>query len=1212
MVNAQEWLKRQKKYKNKGKIKQITELDIRGKGLESFLDLADFVNLERLDCSNNQLTSLDLSKCVNLTELWCHDNKFTELDLTSLTQLEIVKCYKNYLTNINYPLSSKKLTYLIISDNNLPEQDLSIFCQFTNLEELGIGGEDEERINQGIYNRFTGSLKPLKKLTKLEWLDIYNTDIDSGLEYLPDSIEEFFYSEVSKISRQLAPYKHDIKTWRKYKKEWEKKKGFNNREIEDWTKAGLKISESGFATYLKQKGYNLSNIEYLTEADKIAELREKYYKAQKWLEEKYPIKESIQELYLNEPELAGELDLADFNYLKRIYISHCVDESRLEIKNAYYDYLDYSEIRSRRELAEVKLGRIPGGKRIQGEAKIIKLKYFANAQKYLNQNYPQEERKYIEKLDLTNLDLEGDLDLEGFSKYGLGVCLIGNPRLGTIENKSKATTIYIGAQVWLNGKYSDKEEIKEIELEKEEQISGELIITDFPRLEKIDVGGNELTQLQINNCFLQSTKRLAELTIANCPKLEKINASGNQLINLDLSANTTLTNLNLGNNKLTQLGLGDNQKLEELDIGSNSFTSDLSVFSHLVNLKNLSLKNNYFTGSLKPLQNLTNLEELDISNTDVSHGLEYLPESLRSFNCGQVKTIEEELRKFGKPESGNFAQILQLWRKDDKLKKDLSKPSKRGFKTNLEGIDIAPLVPLPLLKTFKEGVKLDENYYLNQEISYSRIYEEKDLFLFPIKEVLPIKLYNIKTGKVEWTKNNLKIESYATLSYVWGSMRDKSLLEEIKITYQKESDKEYEEKLIITKWGKKSLIKAVAACKYLGINYLWIDQLCINQQDRKEKAEEVRKMRKCYGDGAVTLVSIQRNINREKGENPSLLEVIEMIIKSSWFKRSWTFQEGWLSKHTIFMFDDELVDGQSLATEWVFNQPAYTEYAKIEIGERGSVKVATPIGWVYYKERYNSNDKVSLSLAQVLRGIKDKERNMSIDGIYSVLGLLPYGEEVPVEYKDRGHSYTQEELLEALFKVLKTAWENGYGEALTWHGEGLSLIPQIEDTSKGSVSIVGGIIAKRKTQNSNFQLEGVEINGTEYIIDNAINKLEKVESGEGFLIDGGLCSQDVQIKIRNKTQIIKLWGTRKSLEKITEGHSLIIPSKNEWESNIPFAVLAEKKGEHYNRLGLVELRGEEEKLQGAEEKKLVISMSDYKLSSQELPLQAQIEVPVDN
>jgi hypothetical protein len=63
--------------------------------------------------------------------------------------------------------------------NNDFQSDLTIFSQLVNLEELSIERSE----------KFTGSLAPLVKLTKLKYLDISNTDINSGLEYLPESIE---------------------------------------------------------------------------------------------------------------------------------------------------------------------------------------------------------------------------------------------------------------------------------------------------------------------------------------------------------------------------------------------------------------------------------------------------------------------------------------------------------------------------------------------------------------------------------------------------------------------------------------------------------------------------------------------------------------------------------------------------------------------------------------------------------------------------------------------------------------------------------------------------------------------------------------------------------------------------------------------------------------------------------------------------------------
>ncbi|CAI2195450.1 16320_t:CDS:2, partial [Funneliformis geosporum] len=148
--------------------------------------------------------------------------------------------------------------------------------------------------------------------------------------------------------------------------------------------------------------------------------------------------------------------------------------------------------------------------------------------------------------------------------------------------------------------------------------------------------------------------------------------------------------------------------------------------------------------------------------------------------------------------------------------------------------------------------------------------------------------------------------------------------------------------------------------------------------NRDEKADEVRKMRKCYGEGEVTLISINTEV-KDKNENAERL----------------------LSKETIFMFDDELVDG----------------------------------------------------LFQALSAVKNRGRGIPIDGIYSILGLLPYDEKIKVQYKpkicprcpnqeetkDCTHNkdskkypiYTKEELEKNLIDIVKIAIEEGHPEPLT-------------------------------------------------------------------------------------------------------------------------------------------------------------------------------------
>ena len=536
-----------------------------------------------------------------------------------------------------------------------------------------------------------------------------------------------------------------------------------------------------------------------------------------------------------------------------------------------------------------------------------------------------------------------------------------------------------------------------------------------------------------------------------------------------------------------------------------------------------------------------------------------------------------------------------------------------------------PLIPISLGEP-KEENKLVERHYLekDEKISYpnrEKIQGEKNPFWKTLRgeplplSKLPTRLYNIDLDKLESViKEKPKVKHYAILSYVWGEP-----------TTPKEKWIDCDGSKILKKLslgGEKSLVKAVETCSRLKINHLWMDQLCINQEDteegRKDREREVVKMRQYYSNADVTLISIQKRLNEEETDYlPSSIEVIKQIINSEWFKRSWTFQEGWLSQRTLFMFDDCLVDGRTLAEAWVLNQPLYTDYVRdVNYSElsNGLKKIATPLGWVYHDEGYDDNDVVSLSLSQALRGIKERNRTLSIDGIYSILGLLPYGSKIIPKYQEVGHKYTRQELYEALLDLMKVAVENGYGEPLAWHGAGKSLLPDVVNVEKGAIGVDGGIVIKQKKTSLgsfiflSFAPVSIEITGSNYEISKVIGSPTREEGEKGFLIDGSLYARNVKMVVGNKYEEMKLWGNEETLKRIKEGDELVVLDKNNWKSNIPFAVLVTRASRNiYDKLGLVELRSRAEKLQGEELRKIVIreqEMDNYQIQD----YQAQIQV----
>lgn len=585
-------------------------------------------------------------------------------------------------------------------------------------------------------------------------------------------------------------------------------------------------------------------------------------------------------------------------------------------------------------------------------------------------------------------------------------------------------------------------------------------------------------------------------------------------------------------------------------------------------------------------------------------------------------------------ENGTKSDIIDKVCSEEK--KQLTEES--SITTKSGEIEIVPSIQPHFFS--KEGDKLKENYDI-KEIVYEKIYPNSH----PISKnknkspQLPLRLFNIKKYNdeneedkndkiisikelkkyVEEVQERTDIKNYATLSYVWGKVENEDEL---------------------TSLGRKSLTKAIEACNNsrLNICYLWIDQLCINQKDREEKAEEVKKMRKCYGDSTVTLVAIHTNLADKKN---NLEKILKTILRSKWFSRSWTFQEGWLSKQTIFMFDDYLIDGREVAKFWITSQPIITEYTRtedIKKIDQGVKKIATPLGWSYYDGEYNPEDTVTLTLSQALREISNRGRGIPVDGVYSILGLLPYGDKVKVEYKEKVQDgdhpiYFKEDVEKALLEVMKEAVKAGYGEPLAWFGPSyesprrcwLPTVSNFADQTaerekrqkNGSTSVEGGIDIRYKGDKSVEEIftkdNNIKVNCSEYIIENIISSSISTEEG-GFLIKTGATRGDINIEAKNHPRIT-VRGTKESLDKIKENHLLLIPNKNEWESNKPFAILAEKKRKSHicHRIGLVEIIEGAEKLEDKEQEEIIIggyAENNAQLIEQISPYyQTQIQIP---
>ena len=108
-VKNSKWLRELDCSKN-----ELTKLDV---------DVTHKPNLERVECQNNQLTSLILGENKMLRKLNCANNQLTQLNLNNMISLKELKCQNNQLTALDVS-SSPNLTTLVLKNNHLASLNL--------------------------------------------------------------------------------------------------------------------------------------------------------------------------------------------------------------------------------------------------------------------------------------------------------------------------------------------------------------------------------------------------------------------------------------------------------------------------------------------------------------------------------------------------------------------------------------------------------------------------------------------------------------------------------------------------------------------------------------------------------------------------------------------------------------------------------------------------------------------------------------------------------------------------------------------------------------------------------------------------------------------------------------------------------------------------------------------------------------------------------
>ena len=144
-----------------------TELDVEDKNISNMKGVEFFTNLTRLDCYNNNLTSIDVSALTKLTYLHLGYNKMTSLNVDNNTLLEELYLQNNQLTTLSIHDHSKLKT-LWVHNNPLLT---GLYCWRNNLTNFTVSNCTKLESLKCYENSSLTAITGLEQCTALTYLD---------------------------------------------------------------------------------------------------------------------------------------------------------------------------------------------------------------------------------------------------------------------------------------------------------------------------------------------------------------------------------------------------------------------------------------------------------------------------------------------------------------------------------------------------------------------------------------------------------------------------------------------------------------------------------------------------------------------------------------------------------------------------------------------------------------------------------------------------------------------------------------------------------------------------------------------------------------------------------------------------------------------------------------------------------------------------------
>lgn len=163
-------------------------------------------------------------------------------------------------------------------------------------------------------------------------------------------------------------------------------------------------------------------------------------------------------------------------------------------------------------------------------------------------------------------------------------------------------------------------------------------------------------------------------------------------------------------------------------------------------------------------------------------------------------------------------------------------------------------------------------------------------------------------------------DRYVALSYVWGMGPNQRKSEPEESAKLLKSNIEMYRDGLPERDVPDTIYDAIRLSRKLGLKYIWVDRLCIVQDDEVQKEAHVRHMADIFAGAYLTIVAAHGDAEtglvqldprrpppaRGGGFRPQGQSHDELVLKSRWHSRGWTLQEYMYSRRCVFFFEDTI------------------------------------------------------------------------------------------------------------------------------------------------------------------------------------------------------------------------------------------------------------------------------------------------------------------